>query len=158
MRHAKSSWKDAQLNDMERPLLQKGLERTRLIISYLRENGFNPEYVLTSPAVRALETARIMAHAFDIGEKNFREEKNIYSANENSYYDLCFDLPKKISHLLIVGHNPALTGFVNFFLNPRIDYLPTSGIVSIEFDSEKWEEVPVSSYRVRFMIFPKMMG
>jgi len=158
MRHAKSSWKDGWLHDLERPLMQKGLDRTRLIVNYLKENSFNPEYVLTSPAVRAVETARIMAHAFGIEDKHFGEEKSIYPGSEREYYDVCFDLPEEISHVLIVGHNPAMTGFVNFFLNPKIDYLPTSGIVSIEFDAECWEDLPVSSFKVRFMIYPKMIG
>ena len=45
MRHAKSSWKDAVQSDLERPLLEKGLKRTRLVIDFLQGIDFNPEKI-----------------------------------------------------------------------------------------------------------------
>lgn len=157
MRHAKSSWKDAGLNDLDRPLIQKGLSRTRLIIDHLKDKDFMPEYIITSNALRAMETARIMAHAFGIEEELVREEKLMYTADADSYYDHCFDLPEKVIHTLIVGHNPAITNFANFFLKQKIDYLPTSGIVRIDFSTDKWEDIQISGGKVTLMVYPKMI-
>lgn len=158
MRHAKSSWKDGHINDMDRPLLRKGLSRTRQVIEYLKEIEFNPGFIITSPALRALETAKIMAHAFGINDKNFRAESQIYIAQPNDFYDQCFDLPQTITHVLMVGHNPSITGFANLFLDSKIDYLPTSGLVSVAFDAENWEDLPISSSRVQLILFPKMIS
>ncbi len=156
MRHAKSSWKHAELNDLERPLLEKGLKRTRLIIDHLQKNNAVIECVITSHAVRASETARLMAHAFNVDEQNFRVERGVYLADPASLMDQFFDLPKKISHVLMVGHNPSITAFANTFLDEKIDYLPTSGVIVFSFDTDKWEELPLASYKTEFMIFPKM--
>ena len=157
MRHAKSSWKDAGLNDLDRPLIQKGLSRTRLIIDHLKDKDFKPEYIITSNAVRAMETARIMAHAFGIAEEFVRVEKLMYTADADNFFDHCFDLPEKVTHTLIVGHNPAITNFANFFLKQKIDYLPTSGIVRIDFSTDKWEDIPISGGKVSLMVYPKML-
>ncbi|MDY0101820.1 MAG: histidine phosphatase family protein [Lentimicrobium sp.] len=158
MRHAKSSWKDGHTNDMDRPLLRKGLSRTRQVIDYLKNNDFNPDFIITSPALRASETAKIMAHAFSIDDTNYREESQLYAAQADDYYDQCFDLPQTCVHVLMVGHNPAITGFANLFLDTKIDYLPTSGVISVAFDTEKWEDLPLSSRRVQLVLFPKMIS
>jgi phosphohistidine phosphatase len=156
MRHAKSSWKHAELNDLDRPLLEKGLKRTRLIIEHLQKNNTVIEFVLTSHAVRAFETARLMAHAFNVDEHNLRVEKGVYMADSASLMDQFFDLPRKVSHVLMVGHNPSITSFANTFLKEKIDYLPTSGVVAISFDTDKWEDLPLAVYKTEFMVFPKM--
>ncbi|GAP43569.1 phosphohistidine phosphatase SixA [Lentimicrobium saccharophilum] len=157
MRHAKSSWKDAVQSDLERPLLEKGLKRTRLVIDFLQGIDFNPEMILTSHAVRAMETARIMAHAFNVPDENLRIEKNIYTASAEEYFDQFFDIPRQVSHVLLVGHNPAITNFVNRFLQQKLDYLPTSGIVSISFETGQWEELALARHRLMLITYPKML-
>ena len=157
MRHAKSSWEDALQSDRSRPLIQKGIDRTHKMIEHLKSQGFSPDFILTSPAVRALETARIMAGAFGIENEYFREEPHIYTADPDDFYDFCFGLPETCSHVLMVGHNPTISWFANNFLEPKISFLPTSGMVSIEFEAEKWEKLPVSTHNMKFVLFPKMI-
>jgi len=156
MRHAKSSWKLAELNDFDRPLLEKGLKRTRLIIEYLKKNKAIIELIITSPAVRALETARIIAHAFNVDESNVRIEKGVYMAGASSLIDQFFDLPPGVSHVMMVGHNPSITSFANKFLDEKIEYLPTSGLVAVSFETDRWEDLPVARHKTEFMVFPKM--
>lgn len=156
MRHAKSSWKHAELNDLDRPLLEKGLKRTRLIIEHLQKKNTVIEFVITSHAIRASETARLMAHAFNVEDHNFRVEKGVYMADASSLMDQFFDLPHKVSNVLMVGHNPSITSFANTFLKDKIDYLPTSGVIAIGFYTDKWEDLPLADYKTEFMVFPKM--
>lgn len=156
MRHAKSSWKHAELNDLERPLLEKGLKRTRLIIEYFQEHDVTIELIITSHAVRAEETARLIARAFNVDESNFRIEKGVYMSDADTLMDHFFDLPEKVNHVMLVGHNPAITNFVNNYLDEKIDYLPTSGVVAVSFDTGRWEELPTARHNLKFVIFPKM--
>ncbi|MFH1119022.1 MAG: histidine phosphatase family protein [Bacteroidota bacterium] len=158
MRHAKSSWKHAELNDLDRPLLEKGLKRTRLIINYLQTNERKIELIITSHAVRAVETARIIARAFNVEESNFRIEKGVYMADADSLMDQFYDLPTAVSEVMLVGHNPSITNFANTFLDEKIDYLPTSGVVAINFETDNWEDLPVARFKTDFTIFPKMFG
>lgn len=156
MRHAKSSWKHAEFNDLERPLLEKGLKRTRLVIEYLQERNTDIELIITSNAIRAIDTARIIAHAFKVDENNFRIEKGVYMADADSLFDQFFDLPEKVNQVMMIGHNPSITNFANTFMDEKIDYLPTSGVVAINFDTDQWDELPLSHHKLGFIVYPKM--
>lgn len=158
MRHAKSAWGEPGLDDFERPLLEKGKKRTKNIIDFLQKKKAKPDLIITSPAVRALETARIMAHGLGLGKEAIREEKTIYTSDVEKLENLFFDLPAGCRELLLVGHNPAVTSFVNLYLEVKIDALPTSGVVALEFNANEWNEILNANPKVKFIIFPKMLG
>jgi phosphohistidine phosphatase len=155
VRHAKSSWNIADLPDEKRPLLEKGKKRTKKVIDYLHENNISVDYIISSPAVRALETAKILAHALKYPKENIKIDSHVYYADGDSLLNQFYDLPSRFNSVMIVGHNPSLTDFVNLFLSKPIENLPTSGVVSFSFDTDKWEEVPVASRKTNFVLFPK---
>ncbi len=66
-----------------------------------------------------------------------------------------YDLPDRFDSVMIVGHNPSLTDFVNLFLKSPIENLPTSGVVSFTFDTDKWEKLADAGRKTNFVLFPK---
>lgn len=158
MRHAKSAWGEPGLDDFERPLLEKGKKRTRTIIEYLKKKDVKPGLLLSSPAVRALQTAQIMLHGLGMDKEALRIEKSMYTSDSEQLEDLFFDLPSTVDEILMVGHNPAVTNFVNRFIDAKIDALPTSGTVALAFDIKDWEDVLNVKPKLRFVAFPKMLG
>jgi len=158
MRHAKSAWGSPDLADLDRPLLEKGKKRTKHIIDYLLKKQVKVDLLLTSPAVRSMETAIIMAHGLTIPESDIREEKLIYSADCDRLFDLFYDLPLPVNNLMIIGHNPTVTNFVNIYLDEKIDVLPTSGLVCLAFETDDWTQIASCMVRVEFIVFPKMLG
>ncbi len=68
VRHAKSSWDHPGLGDDQRPLLEKGKKRTKYVVDYFLENNINPDLIISSHAVRAFETAKIIATSLDYPE------------------------------------------------------------------------------------------
>lgn len=157
VRHAKSSWKYPELPDEERPLLEKGKKRTKKIIDYLHENKVKVDYIISSHAVRALETAKILAYALNYPDEDIRVDHEIYFADSDKLFNQFYDLPDRYEQVMIVGHNPAFTNFANYFVTPKIDWLPTSGIVCIEFDTDRWDKVPTANRRTVFVVYPKML-
>lgn len=155
VRHAKSSWDISGIPDEERPLLEKGKKRTKKIIDFLHQKSISVDYMISSHAVRALETAKILAHALNYPKDMIKVDPHIYFSNGNSIFNLFYDLPDHYNSVMIVGHNPTLTDFVNKYIKPRIDNLPTSGVVSIHFNTDQWEKIPLASHTVNFVIFPK---
>ncbi len=143
--------------DEERPLLEKGKKRTKKVIDSLLEKNISLDYIISSPAVRALETAQILAHALKYPPENIKVDPHVYFADGESLFSQFYDIPDKYESLMIVGHNPALTDFVNHFMKPRIDNLPTSGLVSISFDTNLWDKVPALQGKVNFILFPKAL-
>ena len=155
VRHAKSSWDISDMPDEKRPLLEKGKKRTKRVIDYLHGHDIKVDYIISSHAVRALETAKIIAHALNYPTEDIKIDKKVYYASGNSLYDQFYDMPSRYNSIMIVGHNPSLTDFANQFLKEPIENLPTSGIVSITFDTEKWEEIPLAKRKTNFILFPK---
>lgn len=157
VRHAKSSWEHAGLADHERPLLEKGKKRTRKIINYLQEQGVKPDFILTSSALRARETANYIAIGLGLDKGLMKVDPALYHADAEQLLAQFDDLSDTFNSVMLVGHNPALTNFVNFFLVPPIDWLPTSGVVALQFDTEHWDEIRTAPRSVRFVIFPKLV-
>ena len=157
VRHAKSSWNTVDIPDEQRPLLEKGKKRTKKVIDYLHENHIKVDYIISSHAVRAHETARILAHGLKYPVENIKIDSHIYYADGDSILNQFYDLPDSYDSVMIVGHNPSLTDFVNLFLKTPIENLPTSGVVSFSFETDHWEKVPVASRKTNFILFPKEM-
>jgi phosphohistidine phosphatase len=157
VRHAKSSWEHPGLPDDQRPLLEKGKKRTKRVIDYLLEKETVVDYIISSPAVRAFETARIIGKALKHEQGEIQKDSLLYSADAEHLHNLFFDLPKGVDSLMIFGHNPTLTNFANDFIIPKIENIPTSGVVCIDFDIESWEEISSLKSTLRFFITPKML-
>jgi phosphohistidine phosphatase len=155
VRHAKSSWSYPELPDEQRPLLEKGKKRTKKVIDYLLENDVRVDLIITSHAVRAHETARIIAHALGFPEDKIIVSKQVYHASAEKLYDQFFDLSDDIDTIMMVGHNPTFTNFANQFLEEKIDWLPTSGIVSITFKTDFWINLPMAARQTNFVVAPK---
>lgn len=157
VRHAKSSWNTIDIPDEQRPLMEKGKKRTKKVIDYLHENHIKVDYIISSHAVRAHETARILAHGLKYPVENIKIDTHIYYADGDSILNQFYDLPDSYNSVMIVGHNPSLTDFVNLFLKTPIENLPTSGIVSFSFETDHWDKVPVANRKTNFILFPKEM-
>lgn len=157
VRHAKSSWDHLGLADHERPLLPKGVNRTKLITDYLLERNTKIDLIITSHAVRALETAKIIANALHYPEDKIQISTDIYHSDFDSLLNHLFETPDDIESLMMAGHNPTFTYFANYFLKDKLDWLPTSGVVCVEFKTDRWEKVLDAKKRVKFVISPKMV-
>ncbi len=156
-RHAKSSWEYSGLSDHERPLLVSGIERTRLVVEFLAGKSVNPDLIISSHAVRAFETACILAEGLNYPHHEILIESNIYYQDADDLYELAMALPDNKDVVMLVGHNPAMTQFANFFLDEKLDYMPTTGVVSIGFETEQWSQISMVPRTLHFCIFPGML-
>jgi phosphohistidine phosphatase len=157
VRHAKSSWDHPELPDSERPLIEKGIQRTAKVIAYLAERRIRPGVIISSHARRAMETARMIAKGTGFNEKEIYIDDRLYFFGQDKIFDIIFGIGEEHDSAMLVGHNPDMTNMVNNFMAEKIDYLPTSGIVCITFDCGTWAEVPGAAKSVAFALFPKML-
>ncbi|MCF8233547.1 MAG: histidine phosphatase family protein [Bacteroidales bacterium] len=157
VRHAKSSWDYPDLTDHDRPLLEKGKKRTKKIIDFILDKSIQVDYIISSSAVRALETAKFLARAMRYPVEDIKVDPQVYHADAEKLKDQFFDLSDKYNSVMLFGHNPAFTNFANFFLEEKIDWLPTSGIVCIDFETEKWDQIFIAVSHTKFIITPKML-
>jgi phosphohistidine phosphatase len=157
VRHAKASWDMPGLSDIDRPLLPKGIKRTNLVIEYLKNNDTRPDIMISSPAVRAFETAKLIANGLDFPLSKIKTDRKIYDGYYDRMLDLIYGTHNEAGSLMLFGHNPTMTHLANLFLNPGIESMPTSCVVCISFDTDKWETIPAVEAKREFVVFPKML-
>lgn len=140
LRHAKSSW-DYNVEDRNRPLSNKGIER---IIETSKNNHDifkDPHHVFSSPANRALHTATIMMHESDITFNKLTVDEKLYSFNFEKIIQYVYNLDDKFSKVVLVGHNPAFTMAANHLGNLSLNNIRTACWVRIFFSESLWLEV-----------------
>ncbi len=159
VRHGKSSWDDFSASDHDRKLLPLGKKRTKTVAKWLKKHDVFPDRIISSTAIRAYETARLIAKGIGFPEGKIEKERALYGADPEDVEELLFTLPDSVEKVMVVGHNPGFTDLVNLFLEDSkwIDNLPTSGVVAVIFDTDKWEKLPLVPYHVDFIITPKMI-
>lgn len=157
VRHAKSSWNDISIQDYQRPLLEKGINRTLRVARYLISKKIQPDLIVSSHAVRAFETANILAEKLGFPKHEILIEDQLYFSGSEAIHNVLLGLPNDKNNVMIVGHNPDMTKLANEFLIEKIDYLPTTGVVSVSFETDRWEDVHLVPRVVNFVISPKLV-
>ena len=157
VRHAKSSWDDMSLSDHDRPLKNTGIKRTSKVVKFLQSRDFSTDLILSSTAVRAYETARMIAEGIDYDINKILKRKSLYHASEEDIFTEVFSLDNSFNSVMLFGHNPTFTYFVNEFLTPEISNLPTTGTVSVKFDALKWEEIANAELSIDFYVYPRIL-
>jgi phosphohistidine phosphatase len=118
LRHAKSSWKDAELEDHDRPLNKRGEHDAPRMGHLLREEDLVPDLILSSTAKRARKTAEAVAEASGYtGEVELIPE--LYGGGPEAYLETLHNLPGENLRVLVVGHNPDLEELVEMLTGKR---------------------------------------
>lgn len=134
MRHAKSSWKDPNLDDHERPLNKRGRRDAPMVADAIFERGWIPELVLVSSSKRTLQTLEGMSHR--MGKTPFEVRSGIYHA---TVIDLMGELEDMLDNgtTMIIGHNPGSEILVNH-LSGEWHTMPTATAVLLLHSGSSW--------------------
>lgn len=141
VRHAKSSWKDPSLADRDRPLNKRGKRDAPEMGRRLAARGGAPDLIVSSPATRALATARIIAAAVGYPADRIREDERLYLASPAEILEAIRDLEDGYERVFLFGHNPGLTELVNELSEPAVDNVPTCGVVELRLAVDRWADL-----------------
>lgn len=155
VRHAKSSWDDPVLRDFDRPLNDRGKKDAPVMGKRLRKRGVIPSLILSSSARRARSTAKRVARELGFDEKHIRLTDSLYHAGPEMILSTLQQVPDSVESVMLFGHNPGLTDFVNDYVNVRIDNIPTCGIVAAKFNVSSWKDLGNVKGELIFFDFPK---
>ncbi len=155
IRHAKSSWSNPGLEDIERPLNKRGVRDSAFMPNILKGKGAKPDLIVSSPANRAFTTACKFAEAFEIDKENILVRKDIYEAYPQAVLEVITTLNHQAEEVLIFGHNPTFTSLANMFADEYIVNVPTCGIVKIEADINDWSSFDADTAKLTAFHFPK---
>ena len=154
LRHAKSSWKLRSLDDFDRPLNNRGIRDAPFMGEILLKKNISPELIISSPALRAITTAKIIAEKLKYSFSNIRKDKKIYQASTLDLLNVIKQTNNKLKFLMLVGHNPGITYLINLISDKRLDNLPTAGIVCLKKEVDSWEEID-DKWSFEFIEYPK---
>jgi phosphohistidine phosphatase len=142
MRHANAQWKDPQIADFDRPLNRRGNSEAEAMSRRLVELKFIPTILLASSALRAQQTADIVARELGVRARNRRSDESLYLAAPADILRVVQTTGPRIPHLMIVGHNPGITEVANLFTPAQsIEDLATAAMCTLTFDSRSWADV-----------------
>jgi len=140
VRHAKSDWSLPGQPDWDRVLNKRGQRDAPEMARRLRARKLKPGLILSSPAVRALSTATIMAHELKVPAGIVRQDERLYLAAPADMLAVIRELGGGAAHLMVFGHNPGITELANrLSAGDRIDNMPTCAFFTALFDVEGWD-------------------
>lgn len=158
IRHAKSSWADPTASDFERGLNNRGKKDAPKMGKRLKEKEIHPDAVISSPAKRALSTARRISEVLKFGKERIATDQRLYHADEDTILSVVHEINDKQHIAMVFGHNPGLTGFVNAISAEElsIDNVPTCGIVAFSLPVDSWRDVTWRCGNLLFFTYPKI--
>lgn len=155
VRHAKSSWDNNELRDIERPLNERGLKDAPMMAKLLKGKDIQPDLLVSSPAIRAITTAAYFKIGLEVDGADVWVQDEIYEAMTATIQHLIETLPESANTVMLFGHNPTFTSVANLFTNKYIDNIPTCGVVCIRSEAASWPEFSRNNSEVVGKFFPK---
>lgn len=162
IRHAKSSWEDDTLADIDRPLAPRGIKACAIMAPEIAAAGCDFSHVFTSTAVRAETTIQLIAENLKGRQVTWTAASDLYTFSASDLLEWCRDnLPPEIDQAVIVGHNPALHDFCNRMMHDPpgkkwIEKLPTCAYAQMVLDDDSWTRLGPEKLELTRFLRPKM--
>jgi phosphohistidine phosphatase len=143
LRHAKSSWKHAELADHDRPLNKRGKWTAPLMGALLQDEDLIPDLILCSSAVRAHTTTLLVAKACTyMGE--IKKTRELYLAEPEDYIEVLRQVDEKHLRVLVVGHNPGLESLIEALTGEEMA-MPTAALAYLELSLQHWRDLDMNT-------------
>jgi phosphohistidine phosphatase len=143
MRHAKSSWKDKNLEDIDRTLNKRGKKDAGRMGHLIKEKELLPELILCSSAVRARSTAELFVEKSGYkGEVRYLDA--FYLAEPMVYAEAIRTLPEELERVMLIGHNPGMEGLLQI-LSGKVESLSTAAIAHLKLTIDHWSDFDYST-------------
>jgi phosphohistidine phosphatase len=145
LRHAKAIPASGTDPDFARPLAEKGAKQIARIAPIFRTFEKAPARLVSSPAVRALETAKGLAEALGWNSDEIVLDGRIYEASVATLIAILHEQPERVEHVVLVGHNPGLEMLISGLCSGddgRLNLqLATAGVAHMDLEVARWRQV-----------------
>jgi phosphohistidine phosphatase len=164
IRHAKSSWGDPLLRDIDRPLNLRGKSQAQRMGTYLTKKLIKPDIILCSTAKRARQTLKHLKKNWHT-QARILKESQLYLASLSTITMLLEEFGAGHSHIMIIGHNPGLHMLANRLADKGpVDSMrlltekyPTSTVCVIRSDADNWKEIENARGELLLFATPKIL-
>ncbi|MDM8520396.1 histidine phosphatase family protein [Anaerolineales bacterium HSG6] len=170
LRHAKSDWGDPSLADFDRPLSKRGLNDAPRMGKALLSAEQIPDRIISSPARRAKQTAKLVAEACGYKE-SIQWEDGFYGAGSADLIAALKQLPPEVERGMLIGHNPTMEETVASLcttsagISPwgNVDgsdfsiTVPTSGLACLEVNIDDWAKLNPGIAILKWFVIPRLL-
>ena len=162
IRHAKSDWASPLLADHDRRLAERGQKASAIMKDFFGNSNKNFDIVLSSTALRAVETIEIIKPS--IKDTKIIYKKELYTFDDQIMMEFISKITDEISSVLIVGHNPAIQETVlrlaktdqnSSLLNRVENKYPTAAFCTLTSSIDKWTHAGDTMFKLQEFICPK---
>ena len=160
LRHAKSSWADPTLSDLDRPLARRGRRDAKRIAEHLRRLAIEPELVLCSTAARTRETLDLIRST--VPNSKLTLEQGLYAAGADALLSRIRRVPETVESVMLIGHNPGLHQLALALASTGDELerlaakFPTAGLATLTLTSA-WGRVAPGEATLAAYVVPKQL-
>ena len=155
VRHAEAADREKKSPDFKRPLVKRGAKDARAVARRLRKSGHKADYMVSSPAHRALETALVFAKELEFPSKEIEQVQAIYENADNaSLLFLVQNIPASSSQAFLFGHDPSFSDFARYLIADFAGTMPKGAVISVGFDCETWTDVGPGAGKLLLFDYP----
>jgi len=155
VRHAKSSWDKVGMDDIERPLNERGKQDAPVMAKRLKDKKIDIDIFISSPAKRAHRTCKYFVKEYDLANKDIVLMDKLYGASVTAFLDVISKIDDKHKSAIIFSHNPGITEFANTLTTVHVDNMPTCSMFAVQADINHWAEFSKSEKKFLFFDYPK---
>lgn len=162
VRHGKSDWTPGPATDFDRPLNERGEHDAPRIGQWLMSQNITPDFVISSPALRALQTTTAIAQQLQLPHQTIMHDRRLYLASVTTLLEVIREVSDRYQWLMLVGHNPGLEGLLTRHCADPLPYthsgklITTANLVHLEFQ-QSWQNLGQRQGRLCNFIRPKAL-
>ncbi len=139
VRHAHAEKHGSDVEDFERRLDKRGRKEAEQMAELAHSLGVRADYLVSSPAVRAISTAKEFARSLGYPLQKIRHDDRIYLAERAVLVTILRGMPASSRHALVFGHNPGMSRLAAWLSgDDSIGELPTAAICTLKADIDEW--------------------
>lgn len=164
LRHAKSSWRDSELSDFDRPLNKRGLRARVDIASYMDQMNYRPDVIICSTAKRAVMTLDAVRPL--VPDSKIVMDEGMYLADPQALAHRIEQVENDNRSILLLGHNPGLHMLALALSvpvsGPQFTALqakyPTAALCVLQTHQQSWKPVTPNSYQLADFVLPRELA
>jgi phosphohistidine phosphatase len=155
IRHGNAEQGERGSRDFDRHITRLGNRNAAHAGKYLANNKLMPDLLLCSQAVRAKETAEVIASQLKFSERHIRYEEELYEASVRTLFTAVNNIDEKYGRVAMIAHNPGLTYLADYLTTAPLGNMVPASIVVIKFENMTWAEVSQNSGQFEGYIDPE---
>ena len=160
LRHGKAD-RNLAMDDFDRPLKKRGKSAAQHIGEGLHHLHIMPDWIVSSPAKRALTTANIVNKAISVEGLVVVQDQRLYQEGFERLKTVLAECPSDAGRVLLVGHNPELEDLLIYLVGaahlPDTDkLLPTAGLARLKMPDD-WSNLDAGCAKLLSITHPKSL-